>query len=108
MPPRSLALELWFYTTFDKAIFERRWPSANTIQPILFFSRLLAPLEKNYWPTELKIAGFVWVMKKIRHIIELSKSNVIVQTDHLTIIDILQQLLFTSTTSTMRLNLRLV
>ncbi len=97
-----------FHTTSGETISEERWPSANTIQPILFLSRLFAPAEKNYWPTELELASFVWVVKKVRHIIESSKSSVIIQTNHLAIIDILQQSSITSTTSTMRLNLRLV
>lgn len=50
----------------------------------------------------------MWVVKKVRHIIESSKLKVIIQTDHSAIINIFQQLLITSTTSTMRLNLRLV
>ena len=50
----------------------------------------------------------MWVIKKVRHIIESSKSNVVIQIDHSAIFDILQQSLVTSTTSTMRLNLRLV
>lgn len=57
---------------------------------------------------ELEIAGFVWVVKNIKHIIESFKSNIIIQTDHLAIIDILQQSLITSTIFTIRLNLRLV
>lgn len=47
-------------------------------------------------------------MKKVRHIIKLSKSSVIIQTNHFVILDILQQSSITSTTSTIRLNLRLV
>ncbi len=50
----------------------------------------------------------MWVVKKVRHIIEASKSSVIIQIDHSAILDILQQSSITSTTSTMRLNLRLV
>ncbi len=97
-----------FHTISNEAIPEGRWPSATNIHPILFLSRLLTPAERNYWPTELEIAGFVWVVKKVRHIIESSKSSVIIQTDHSAILDILQQSSITSTTSTMRLNLRLV
>ncbi len=97
-----------FHTTSNETLLEGRWPSTTSVQPILFLSRLLTPAERNYWPTELKIAGFVWVVKKMRHIIESSKSSVIIQTDHSAIIDILQQSSITSTTSTMRLNLRLV
>lgn len=97
-----------FHTAANKTLPEGRWPSTISVQPVLFLSRLLTPAEKNYWPTELEIAGFVWVIKKVRHIIESSKAKVIIQTDHLSIIDILQQSSITSTTSTMRLNLRLV
>ena len=79
-----------FHIAFGEAIPEGYWPSASAIQLILFFSRYLTPAERNYWPTELKIAGFVWVVKKVRHIIELSKANVIIQTNHSAIINILR------------------
>ena len=97
-----------FHTICNEAIPEGCWPFATNIQPVLFLSRLLASAERNYRPTELEIAGFVWVVKKVRHIIESSKSSVIIKTDHFAILDILQQSSITSTTSTMRLNLRLM
>ena len=97
-----------FHTASNEALPEGRCLSTTSVQPIFFLSRLLISAERNYWPTELEIAGFVWVVKKVRHIIESSKSNVIIQTYHSAIIDILQQSSVTSTTSTMRLNLRLV
>ena len=52
--------------------------------------------------------GFVWVFKKVKHLIKSSRARVIIQTDHSAILDILQQSSITSTTSTMRMNLRLV
>lgn len=79
-----------FYIAPNKVVSEGHWLLASTIQPVLFLSGLLTLAEKNYWPTELEIAGFVWVVKKVRHLIELSKSGVIIQTDHSSIIDILQ------------------
>lgn len=97
-----------FHIAANEALPEGRWPSTTSVQPIFFLSRLLTSAERNYWPTELEIAGFVWVVKKVKHIIESSKSSVIIQTDHSAIIDILQQSSITSTISTMRLNLRLV
>ena len=48
-----------FHTISNEAIPKGRWPSATNIQPVIFFSRLLAPAERNYWPTKLEIAGFV-------------------------------------------------
>lgn len=97
-----------FHTASNEALPDGLWPSSASVQPILFLSRLLTSAERNYWPTELEIAGFVWVVKKVRHIIESSKARVIIQTDHSAILDILHQSSITSTTSTMRLNLRLV
>ena len=97
-----------FHTASNKALPEGRWLSTTLVQPIFFLSKLLTSAEKNYCSTELEIADFVWVVKKVRHIIESSKSKVIIHTDHSVIIDILQQLSITSTTLTMRLNLRLV
>lgn len=81
-------------------------PSITSVQLVLFLSRLFSLAEKNYWPMELEIAGFVWVVKKMRYIIKLSKVKIIIQTNYSIIINILQQSLITSTTSTMRLNLR--
>ena len=77
------------------------------IRPIMFLSRLLTDAEKNYWPTELEVAGLVWTVRKIRHLIESSKSRVVVYTDHSATVDIAKQGSLT-TTSTVRLNLRLV
>ena len=97
-----------FHTAANEALLEGRWPSTTLVQPIFLLFRLLTSAKRNYWPIELEIAGFVWVVKKVKHIIELSKSSVIIQTDHSAIIDILEQSSITSTTSTMRINLRLV
>ena len=68
---------------------------------------MLTDVEKNYWPTELEVAGLVWTVKKIRHMIESSKSKVVVYTDHSATIEIVKQASL-ATTSTLRLNLRLV
>ena len=78
------------------------------MQPILFLSRLLTAAKKNYWLTELEIAGFVWVIKKLRHFVESSRASVIIQTNHSAILDIMQQSSITSTSSTIRMNVRLV
>lgn len=48
------------------------------------------------------------MVKKGRHLIEFSHAKVIIQTDHLAILDILQQSSITSTSSIIRLNLRLI
>ena len=74
----------------------------------MFLSRLLTNTERNYWPTELEIAGFMWVIKKICHLVKLSKYKVVIQTDHLAIVDIVKQCSIVLTTLTMRMNLKLV
>lgn len=85
-----------------------KWPPRTAIEPIMFLSRMLTAAEKNYWPTELEIAGFVWTIKKVRHMVESSAQPVIIQTDHSAILDIMKQSSITSTTSTLRMNVRLV
>lgn len=97
-----------FHTSTDEYLPQGRWPSSSSVRPILFLSRLLTSAKKNYWPTELEIAGFIWVVKKVRYLIESCRARVIIQTNHSAILDILQQSSITSTMSTMRMNLRLV
>lgn len=36
----------------------------------MFLSRLLTPAEKHYWATELEVSCILWVVRKIRHMIE--------------------------------------
>lgn len=97
-----------FYMAANKTFSEERWSSTILVQPFFFLSRLLTPAKKNYWPIELEIAGFVWIIKKIRHINKSSKAKIIIQTDYLSIIDILQQLSITYITLTLKLNLKLM
>lgn len=48
------------------------------------------------------------MLKKIRHLVESSKHPTIIQTDHSAILDTMKQSSITSTTSIMRMNIRLV
>jgi hypothetical protein len=84
-----------------------KYPSRNDVEPVLFLSRLLNTAEKNYWPTELEVAGLVWAVRKVRHMIESSKSPVRVFTDHGAITGIVRQRSL-ETESTDRANLLLV
>ena len=53
------------------------------VHPIMFLSREINSAEKNYWPTELEVAGLVWVVRKIRFMIESTKMPfTIIYTDH--------------------------
>lgn len=57
------------------------YPKRSQVQPVLFLSRLLKDAETRYWPTELEIAGIVWVLRKTRHMVE-SAPRTVVYTDH--------------------------
>ena len=82
-------------------------PKQKSQQSILFLSRLLTDAETRYWPTELEIAGIVWVVKKIRHMIEASHHPTVIHTDHSAAVSIVRQTSL-NTTSTEKLNLRLI
>lgn len=84
-----------------------RHPKQKSLQPILFLSRQLKPAETRYWPTELEMAGIVWVVKKIRHLIEASTSHTIIYTDHSAAVGLIRQTSL-NTTSVEKLNLRLI
>lgn len=80
----------------------------TAVQPIMFLSKCLNNAEKNYWPTELEVAGIVWVIRKIRHLVESTEvPPVVVFTDHSAAVPISRQTTLT-TSSTDKLNLRLV
>ena len=55
---------------------DRAKPTA--IKPILFLSKCLTATEANYWPTELEIAGVVWTIRKIHHMVRTSQQATIV------------------------------
>jgi hypothetical protein len=83
------------------------WPKRTDIKLILFLSRLLHPAEKNYWPTKLKVAGMVWVVYKVKHIVKSSQTPTKIFTDHRAIVAIAKQRSL-ETESNDRSNLRLV
>ena len=58
------------------------YPARDDIEPVLFLSKMLNQAESHYWPTELEVAGLVWTIRRLRHLIEASKHPVIVYTDH--------------------------
>lgn len=82
-------------------------PKKSDVQPILFLSRLLTDPERRYWPTELEMAGLVWVVKRIRHMIESAKATTVIFTDHSANPSIVKQTTLNSG-NTDKLNLRLV
>lgn len=83
-------------------------PARGDVQAIMFLSKSINAAERNYWPTELEIAAIVWVVRKVRHLIEASEvPPVVIYTDHSAAVQIARQTTL-STSSTDKLNLRLV
>ena len=79
-------------------------PKQKSQKPILFLSRLLTDVKTRYWPTELEVAGLIWVVKKIRHMIEAAVHTTIIYTDHSAAVSIVRQTSL-NTTSIEKLNL---
>ena len=78
------------------------------IQSIMFLNRCFNEIEKNYWFTKLKIVDIVWMIRKIRHMIESNEcSSTIIYTDHSIVVSILRQTNLI-TFNTDKLNLRLI
>ena len=82
--------------------------SKISIQSIMFLNRYLNDAERNYWFIELKIANIIWIMRKIRHMIEVIEILfIIIYTDYSVAMSISRQINFI-TFSTNKLNLRLM
>ena len=79
----------------------------RSIQSVMFLSRLLSSVETKYWSTKLKLAGLVWIFRKIRHLIDSAVKSTVIYTDHEAFFAIVKQTSL-STSSTNKLNFRLV
>ena len=82
------------------------YPKRSQIRLILFLSRLLEDTKTRYQPTKLELAGIIQVLGKVRHIVE-STPKTIVYTNYGSALFIAKQTTL-STSSTIRLNLRVV
>ena len=54
----------------------------------MFFSKILSSVEAKYWLIELKVACLVWILKKVRYIIESTELLTIIYIDYSVTIDI--------------------
>ena len=43
---------------------------------------MLTGAKSRYWPTELKMAALVWIVRRIAHMIKSSKYPTVIYTDH--------------------------
>ena len=88
---------------------ETKYSSRSSIEPILFLSRLAISTKSRYWSTKLKLTDIVWVLKKIKHLVEVVDLNllIVMYTDHDAALRIVKQISLT-TFSIDKLNLRLI
>jgi hypothetical protein len=91
-----------------KKFSKRIWSTKDDIQSIMFLSRLLTSAERNYWSIELKTTELIWIIKKVKHLIQFFEKSIIILTNHAAIIDICKQTSIISTNFVMRMNLRLI
>ena len=57
---------------------------------------------------ELETTGLVWTIKKVCHMVKLTKTSTIVYTDHAAIVLIARQINLTTTTVMDKLNLQII
>ena len=80
----------------------------NNMKFKLFFNKCLIDIERRYWFTKLKIIDLMWIVRRIRHMIEIfNKSSMIVYTNHFVIVSIIKQIKFINLFVD-KLNLRLI
>ena len=80
--------ENWLRKIFSKV----EYSSRATIESILFLNRLLILVETRYWLTKLELVDIVWVLKKIRHIVETTNLSTMIYTNHDAVLDIVKQI----------------
>ena len=97
--------ETWLQKTFNRI----EYSSRTIVESILFLSRLLIFAKTRYWFIELELIDIVWVLKKVRHLIEIANSNLftMIYIDHDVALDIAKKTSFTIS-SIDKLNLRLM
>ncbi len=95
------------FETFAYHLKRKDMTKSTIVESIVFLSKTLISTEKRYWSTELKIAIVVWMIKKLHHMIRVSRHFIIIWTDHSVIVVIIKQTKMI-TSNTNKLNLRLV
>ena len=73
-PKRQLYIDIdaskeWGYGAMIYHLRTGNRAKSMAIEPILFLSKCLTTAEGRYWPTELEMAGVVWTIRKVHHMI---------------------------------------
>ena len=84
-----------------------KYSKKTDVQLILFLSRLFIDSEKRYWSIELKMIELVWVVKRIRHMIESAKKITLIFIDYIANFSIAKQTTLNSENID-KFNLRLI
>ena len=78
------------------------------MKSILFLSRLLFDVEIKYWSTKLELNDIVWILRKIRHLLDFSLTkSFVIFINHDAVLEITKQISMTIV-SIDKLNLHLV
>ena len=73
----------------------------------MFLNRMFTSTEEKYWFTKLKMIDLIWLIKRIRHLIETFKHVIIIYTNHAVNLFITRQIKFTNN-SVDKLNMKLI
>ena len=77
------------------------------IESILFLSRMLNEIEIKYWLIELEMCDLMWIVRRVRHMIETTKQTIVIFIDHVVNTFISKQTIMNSNNID-KLNLRLM
>ena len=62
------------------------------VQFILFLSKMLTSAKQRYWSIEFEIAALVWIIKKVKHMIETITKTTVIFTNHSVSTSIVKQI----------------
>ena len=87
---------------------DKSYSFRKSIESILFLSRLLIDVEIKYWSIELELADIVWMLKKIKYLVDsIEQTFIVIFTNHETALSLIKQINLI-TVFIDKLNLRLI
>ena len=87
---------------------DKEYSSRKSIEFILFLNRFLIDVEIRYWSTELKLVDIIWMLKKIKHLVDFfEQHSTVIFIDHDAILSLAKQTSL-SIVFTDKFNLRLI
>ena len=77
------------FVTSKKKFFS--FSKRKNVKLIMFLNWIFILVEKKYWFIELKMIELIWLIKRIRHLIEIVKYVIVIYTNHATNLFITRQ-----------------